>query len=122
MAFSTCTKMKNIYFFMFLLCAVTFAQNKNQNNNGTTIDTPIKQTPLKIGDEFSVNIKTSHPYNITGKRGILFEKEFYSKNSSYIKLYFENFNLFPGDYVEIFDPSTGESIIYGEQGLSLIPN
>ncbi|PHS09784.1 MAG: hypothetical protein COA88_04225 [Kordia sp.] len=108
--------MKNICFFMFLLCAVTFAQNKNQNNNGTTIDNPIKQTPLKIGDEFSVNIKTPHPYNSIGKRGVLFEKEFYSKNSSYIKLYFENFNLLPGDYVEIFDPSTGDSIIYGERG------
>jgi len=108
--------MKNMCFLVFLLCAFAFAQNKKQNRNGTTIEDTVTQFPLKIGDEFSINVMTPHPYNLKGKKGVLFEQEFYSKNSSYIKLYFENFNLFPGDYVEIFSPNTGESIIYGERG------
>ena len=74
------------------------------------------QAPLKIGDEVAVQMQTVHPYNATGQQGVVFEQEFYNKNSSYIKLYFEDFDLNPGDYIEISTHNTGESILYAEKG------
>jgi V8-like Glu-specific endopeptidase len=47
---------------------------------------------------------------------LAFEREFYNKNSAYIKLYFENFELAPGDYVEIKGLNSGETIVYAERG------
>ncbi|BDS11020.1 trypsin-like peptidase domain-containing protein [Aureispira anguillae] len=107
--------MKKLLFFLLLCSGTILGQNNltlsNANNQHSTI-----HAPLKIGDEEALNLQTQHPYNTNGTTGIIFEKEFYSKNSSYIKLYFKNFNLAPGDYVEITSPNTGESIIYGGQG------
>jgi len=74
-----------------------------------------KQKPIKIGDEIDINLRTAHPYQSL-KAGAVFEKEFYSKNSTYIKLYFRNFDLSPGDYLEIYSPKTKESIIYAGKG------
>ncbi|MGH1337917.1 MAG: trypsin-like peptidase domain-containing protein [Aureispira sp.] len=74
------------------------------------------QAPLKIGEELPVQIQTTQPYNQAGQQGIVFEQEFYNKNSSYIKLYFEDFDLNPGDYIEISTENTGESILYAEKG------
>lgn len=44
------------------------------------------------------------------------KKQFYSQNSTYIKLYFKNFYLAPGDYVEIIGVNSKEKLIYGGQG------
>lgn len=72
--------------------------------------------PTKIGDEFEVNISTAHPYQRLAA-GVAFEREFYSENASYVKLYFEDFNLAPGDYVEIYSPNTpNDQLIYGSKG------
>lgn len=74
------------------------------------------QAPMKIGDEMPLQVQTAHPYNQAGQQGVIFEQEFYNKNSSYIKLYFEDFDLGPGDYIEISTENTGESILYAEKG------
>lgn len=71
--------------------------------------------PLIIADEFEVKLSTQHPYQ-RSSAGLVFEKEFYSHNSSYIKLYITNFDLAEGDYVEVFSPNTGESHIYAQKG------
>lgn len=87
------------------------------------------QSVLKIGDEFNTNITiTKKKYQELSKikfqnkatsnsaKTVIYEKEFFSKNSSYVKLYFENFDLAPGDYIEITGNKTGESILYGGKG------
>ena len=96
-----------------LLIAMSFGL---LNANSQTVEDFIsEQKPIKIGDEISMRVKTSHPYQ-TLKAGVAFEKEFESKNSTYIKIYFRNFDLAPGDYVEIYSPKTKESLIYAGKG------
>jgi len=70
---------------------------------------------VKIGEESLINIATDHPYKI-GEKGIVFEKELFKENASYIALHFKNFDLAPGDYVEFFSTETGESFIYSGKG------
>ena len=86
--------------------AYTVSPNSHQSN----------LKPLKIADELTKNIHTAHPYNPTLNEGIVFEREFYNKNSSYIKLYFKDFDLAPGDYVKIEGKNSGNTIIYAGQG------
>ncbi|BDS09620.1 trypsin-like peptidase domain-containing protein [Aureispira anguillae] len=109
--------MKKIVLFLLLaICQLSYGQS------GITSATPDYTTagftsePLKVGDAITINESTAHPYNPTGIEAVIFEKEFYNKYSSYIKIYFKNFDLAPGDYVEIISPNTGESIIYAGQG------
>lgn len=101
--------MKNLIYCILLLASVAQAQQ-------TASQLPSTHTPLKVGDEVNTNIQTTHPYNTTAQTGIIFEQTFYNKNSSYIKLYFENFDLGPEDYVEISTHNTGESVIYAGKG------
>lgn len=110
--------MKSLLFCLLFISSLTYAQSTLTGVTHTSQNQlEDANKPLKIGDETALNISTQHPYNtVLGTRGIVFEKEFYSKNSSYIKLYFKNFSLAPGDYVEITAPNIGESIIYGGQG------
>lgn len=106
--------MRNFIFVLLLLCTtVLYAQ---QNNPHTTAQTSHSQAPVIIGDEVNINLQTPHPYNASSQIGVVFEQEFYNKNSAYIKLYFENFDLGPEDYVEISTHNTGESIIYAGKG------
>ena len=81
------------------------------------------QKKIKIGDEFDVNLKMSknkyaqsNKTSPDGQRNLVFEKEFYSENSSYVKLYFKNFDLSPGDYLQITGSNNKESIVYGGKG------
>ena len=82
------------------------------------------QKKFKIGDEFDTNIKVTQEYQKFSKAigqkstqpQLIYRKEFYSKNSTYVKLYFENFDLAPGDFVEIIGANSEEKIIYGAQG------
>ncbi len=105
--------MKNQFFkvaslaIMFLCCINLTAQKK-----------------FKIGDEFDTKIKVTKTYQkftkTTSQKGtqpqLVYQNEFYSKNSTYVKLYFENFDLAPGDFVEIIGANTKEKVIYGAQG------
>jgi V8-like Glu-specific endopeptidase len=92
-----------------------YAQHNNVRTAAQNTHTQA-QAPIKIGDEVAVNIQTAHPYNTTNQTGVVFEQEFYNKNSAYIKLYFEDFDLGPKDYVEISTHNTGASILYAAQG------
>lgn len=84
---------------------------------------------LKVGDEYNININVSKNHyqeltnlkfknkSLTDKtKEVIYEKEFFSENSAYIKLYFESFDLAPKDYLEITGSTTGESIIYAGKG------
>jgi V8-like Glu-specific endopeptidase len=107
--------MKSLLFLLLLISSISYGQVTGVTHSSQNqLEAPTK--PLKIGDEEALNIKTQHPYNTAGVAGVIFEKEFYSKHASYIKLNFKNFNLAPGDYVEITATNIGESIIYGGQG------
>jgi V8-like Glu-specific endopeptidase len=107
--------MKRIIFFMLLLCELSFAQNTTSVLEEHTPANGIN-APLKVGDVIPANFQTTHPYNTSGVHDVVFEKEFYNKYSSYIKLYFKNFDLAPGDYVEITAVNSGETIIYAGRG------
>jgi V8-like Glu-specific endopeptidase len=107
--------MKRIVLFMLLLCELSFGQNATSALEELTPGNGIN-APLKVGDVIPTNFQTTHPYNLSGVNDVVFEKEFYNKYSSYIKIYFKNFDLAPGDYVEITAVNTGETIIYAGQG------
>ena len=81
------------------------------------------QKVFEIGEAFDVDIKVTQIYrNFTptnlkkNEREVVYKKEFYSENSGYIKIYFKNFDLAPGDYVEITGANSQETIIYGGKG------
>lgn len=104
--------MKN-YLFKGVLCALIFLSALVVN----------AQKAFKIGDEFDSDIKITKTYQKFKKKSsdqqkkeLVYSKEFYSKNSSYIKLYFKNFDLAPGDYLEIIGAKSKESLIYGGKG------
>ncbi|CAM1358651.1 trypsin-like peptidase domain-containing protein [Tenacibaculum xiamenense] len=104
--------MKN-HFFKVVIMAMVFL----------CATTTSAQKIFKIGDEFDSDIKVTKTYQRfkranSNKSGteLVYQKEFYSKNSSYIKLYFKNFDLAPGDYVEITGSNSKETIIYGGKG------
>ena len=105
--------MKNLVFVLLLLCTTVLSA---QNNTHTPAQTSHSHAPVVIGDELVTNHQTAHPYNTANQIGVIFEQEFYNKNSAYIKLYFEDFDLGPEDYVEISTHNTGESIIYAGKG------
>jgi V8-like Glu-specific endopeptidase len=107
--------MKRIIFFMLLLCELSFAQNATSALEEHVPADGIN-APLKVGDVIPTNFQTAHPYNISGVDDVVYEKEFYNKYSSYIKIYFKNFDLAPGDYVEITAVNSGETIIYAGRG------
>ncbi|CAM1359738.1 exported hypothetical protein [Tenacibaculum sediminilitoris] len=104
--------MKNYFLKAVILTAVLLCTN---NLNA--------QKVFKIGDEFDSDIKVTKSYqkfkktaSKNSEKELVYKKEFYSKNSSYIKIHFKDFDLAPGDYVEIIGDKTKESIIYGGQG------
>jgi len=87
------------------------------------------QSVLKVGNEVdkSIDVSQKNYQELSKKvlqnksasgseRQVIYEEEFFSENSSYVKLYFENFDLAPGDYLEITGANIGESIIYGGLG------
>ena len=95
----------------FLLCLWSFTLFGQQASPFVSTET---STLVKIGDEMPLQMETAHPY--ATQIGVIFEETFYNKNSAYIKLYFEDFDLGPEDYVEISTHNTGESIIYAGKG------
>lgn len=107
--------MKKLVLFLVFLSYCAFGQNPS----GTAPDYTANgytSKPLQIGDVLPIQLAPAHPYNAIGIEQVAFEQEFFNKNSSYIKLYFENFELAPGDYVEIKGLNSGETIYYAEQG------
>jgi V8-like Glu-specific endopeptidase len=97
-------KLSNMKFIcLVLLCSITAL-------------TAQSSAPLTIGTEVPVNHDTGTPYNPNDQTGVVFQQTFYNKKSMYIKLYFEDFDLAAGDYVEISTHNTGASILYAGKG------
>ena len=107
--------MKRIVFFLLFFCELSLGQTATSVLEDLTPSDGIN-APLKVGDVIPTNFQTAHPYNPSGVADVIYEKEFYNKYSSYIKIYFKNFDLAPGDYVEITAVNTGETIIYAGRG------
>ena len=71
--------------------------------------------PLQVADVFDLNLSTKDAY-VNGKTGLVYREEFQSENAGFIKLYIENFDLKPGDYMEVYNPNTGDVYVYAEKG------
>ena len=104
--------MKNYFFSAVLFAAFMCCTN-----------TVFAQKSFKIGEEFDTNISVSKSYQnflrattINQSKQLVYKKEFYSKNAAYIKLYFNDFDLAPGDHVEITGLTNNETIVYGGKG------
>ncbi|CAA6810543.1 MAG: Serine protease [uncultured Aureispira sp.] len=100
---------------LLLLCELSYGQNATAALDELAPANGIN-APLKVGDVIPTNLQTTHPYNINGVNGVVYEKEFYNKHSSYIKIYFKNFDLAPGDYLEVIGVNSGETSIYAGRG------
>ncbi len=83
-----------------------------------TIGYSFGQNPEKIGDNVLVDIETQHPYS-SGESGLVFRYEFEKEDAQFIKIHFTKFDLADGDYVEIYDLISGESVRYEKGGMPL---
>lgn len=70
---------------------------------------------IQIANEFAVNISSNQDY-ISGNTGLVYEKEFRSEGSGYVKVHFTNFDLSPGDYVKVRSLNSSDEYIYSNQG------
>lgn len=102
-------------FLSALLCCSAFFATAQQPSADLSAEGYLPK-PVQVGDVLPINLASDHPYNQMGTNGVVFEQEFYNKNSHYIKLYFERFDLAPGDYVELLGMNSGERVIYSERG------
>lgn len=105
--------MKKNYLLKAVFLAVVFLCANNVN----------AQKKIKIGNEYNVSEKvTELDFNkqsksaVSGVKQVVYEKTFSNENSFYIKLFFKNFNLAPGDHLEITGSSTNETIVYAAKG------
>ena len=57
---------------------------------------------IQVGEAVNQKLETPHPYN--GK-GLVWEQEISWPGAGYIAIHFSQFDLAPGDYVEISDPA-----------------
>ena len=78
-----------------------------------TIEEPINSSRITIGEEIYEIHQSQHPYNGTG---IVWEKEFSWQDASYISIHFADFDLAPGDFVEITSPDEEYGYVYQGQG------
>ena len=92
-----------------LVCLVTCLSVQAQT---TSYDPRV----VRIGTDEAVEVKTPHPYNSTTNGGYVFSKTFTKDNSGYVRIHFKNFDLAPGDFVEVMNPKTGQRDIYAGGG------
>ncbi|NQY07575.1 MAG: trypsin-like peptidase domain-containing protein, partial [Flavobacteriaceae bacterium] len=71
--------------------------------------------PLQVADIFDLNLSAKESYRNV-KTGLVYQEQFQSEGAGFIKLYIENFDLKPGDYMEVYNPNTGDVFIYSEKG------
>ncbi len=81
----------------------------------TIIHSQNTRKPLQIADELNLKLTSTKSYFHNSKKGIIYTKTFTNKNSAYIKLHINSFDLSPGDYVKVFSKD-GEEYIYSEKG------
>ena len=103
--------------FLLVLWCIAFTATAQQTDPSADLtEEGYLPKPVQVGDVFPIQVASAHPYNVMGTQGIVFEQEFYNKSSHYIKLYFERFDLAPGDYVELLGMNSGERVIYSQKG------
>ena len=69
---------------------------------------------VRVGEEVIKGYETPHPY--PGGKGEVWKQEFYSPNAGYVAVHFVDFNLAPGDYVEVSSPDGKYSYRYITKG------
>jgi V8-like Glu-specific endopeptidase len=101
-----------------------FDSNQTPNTTQTTYKVKSVETrttensrlkPLQVADVFDLQLNTREHYK-DGRTGLVYREEFQSEGAGFIKLYIENFDLRPGDYMEVYNPNTGDVFIYSEKG------
>jgi hypothetical protein len=68
---------------------------------------------VTVGEVVDERFETAHPY---GGSGLVAEKIFHWPKAGYISLHFANFDLAPGDYVQVTSPDGRFSYVYKEKG------
>lgn len=71
-------------------------------------------TIVQVGEDVIERIETPHPYN--GGPGLVYERVFHWPEAGYISIHFSNFDLTPGDFVEISNPDGRFSYKYNARG------
>jgi len=69
---------------------------------------------VTVGETVNERFDSAHPYR--GAGGLVMEKVFRWPNAGYISLHFANFDLAPGDYVQISSPDGRFSYVYSGKG------
>ncbi|NQY05516.1 MAG: trypsin-like peptidase domain-containing protein [Flavobacteriaceae bacterium] len=106
-------KILPIYLLMFLAAIASGQQVLPSQDH---IDQSVtKMKPLQVADIFDLNLSAKEAYN-SSKTGLVYQEQFQSEGAGFIKLYIENFDLKPGDYMEVYNPKTGDVYIYSEKG------
>lgn len=109
---------KYIYYYR-LLGFLIFAHDAVYGQNSmvqSKHERALNAVPLKITDVLPYTISIEHPFGRRGTIGLVYEKEFYSKNAGHIKLHFTNFDVGPDNYVEITAINIGTFIGYAAKG------
>jgi hypothetical protein len=69
---------------------------------------------VTVGEEVLQQFETTHPYDAA--KGVVWEQEFHWTDAGYIAIHFSNFDLAPGDYVEISSPDGKFAYKFKEKG------
>ncbi|UCH96096.1 MAG: trypsin-like peptidase domain-containing protein, partial [Candidatus Aminicenantes bacterium] len=69
---------------------------------------------IKVGEEVLERFETAHPYK--GGGGVVLEKIYHWPEAGYISLHVANFELAPGDYMEISSPDGKYFYLYNGKG------
>ena len=96
-------KQKSLLLFIFALLLNTVIYSQNEGKR------------LQIADEFELSLTSTKSYYHNTTKGIVYSKTFKNKNSAYIKLHLNSFDLNSGDYVKVFSEN-GDEYIYSEKG------
>ena len=69
---------------------------------------------VQVGELVMEKFASPHPYK--GVKGLVLEQVFHWSDAGYIAIHFSNFDLAPGDYVEISSPDGRYYYEYKEKG------
>jgi hypothetical protein len=114
---------RKLFYFLsafFMLSAVgaqslerTQLADLGQTNSNARENSRLK--PLQVADIFDLNLSAKQAYK-SNQTGLVYKEEFQSEGAGFVKVYIENFDLKPGDYLEVYNPNTGDVYVYSEKG------
>jgi hypothetical protein len=82
-----------------------------------TLSSPTLFSAIKVGEVVPETYASPHPYR--GGGGVVWEQVFHWPEAGYISLHFSNFELAPGDVVEVSSPDGQFSYTYNGKGKSV---